>query len=174
MDRRHFVLLAALAATLVCAVALAQGVGRYPFAYVSEPGEMQLTDQEVRNLREFVERGGFVLMDDFDGPAQLGNMLAQVGRAFPDRPFVPLTPEHGTFSVVFPLPDLSGMSPYVPGGQIVYYGLVNDYGEVAIAAGYNNDLANFWDWYGEARYPLKPAADAFRLGINFVVWAMTH
>jgi hypothetical protein len=90
------------------------------------------------------------------------------------RHFVPLTPEHGTFSVVFPLPDPSGMSPYVPGGQIVYYGLFNDHGELAIAAGYNNDLANFWDWYGEARYPLKPAADAFRLGINFVVWAMSH
>lgn len=146
----------------------------YPFAYVSEPGEMALTDQEVDNLREFVERGGFVLMDDFDGPQQLDNMLSQVRRAFPDKRFLPLAPDHRIFSVHFPLEDLEGMSPYVPGGRIVYYGMLNDDGEVAIAAGYNNDLANFWDWYDEARMPLKPAADAFRLGINFVVWALTH
>jgi hypothetical protein len=146
----------------------------YPFAYVSEPGEMALTEQEVENLREFVERGGFVLMDDFDGPQQLDNMLSQVRRAFPDKRFLPLPLDHRIFNVHFPLADLNGMSPYVPGGRIVYYGMLNDDGEVAIAAGYNNDLANFWDWYDEARMPLKPAADAFRLGINFVVWALTH
>jgi hypothetical protein len=146
----------------------------YPFAYVSEPGEMALTEQEVENLREFVERGGFVLMDDFDGPQQLENMLSQVRRAFPDKQFLPLPLDHRIFGVHFPLADLDGMSPYVPGGRIVYYGMLNDAGDVAIAAGYNNDLANFWDWYDEARMPLKPAADAFRLGINFVVWALTH
>lgn len=39
---------------------------------------------------------------------------------------------------------------------------------------YNNDLANFWDWIDQPRYPLKPSVEAFRLGINFVVYAMTH
>ncbi|HEY8520040.1 MAG TPA: DUF4159 domain-containing protein [Gammaproteobacteria bacterium] len=146
----------------------------YPFAYVSEPGEMELTEQEVRNLREFVLRGGFVLMDDFDGLLQLENMREQVRRAFPDRPFLPIPLDHRIYSAHFELPDLERMSPYVPGGQIVYYGLLNDDGEVAIAAGYNNDLANFWDWYDEARMPLEPAADAFRIGINFVIWAFTH
>lgn len=146
----------------------------YPFAYVSEPGEMELTEQEVKNLREFIERGGFILMDDFDGPEQLENMRSHVRRAFPDRPFLPLELEHRVFSASFALADLDGMSPYVPGGRIVYYGMNDERGELAIAAGHNNDLANFWDWYGQARMPLEPAADAFRLGVNFVVWGMTH
>ena len=146
----------------------------YPFAYVSEPGEMELTDQEVQNLRQFVERGGFVLMDDFDGLWQLETMRMQVARAFPDRPFIRLEPDHPLFKTHFDLRDLNGMSPYVPGGNITYYGILNDSGDVAIAAGHNNDLANFWDWYDQARMPLEPAADAFRLGINFVVWSMTH
>jgi hypothetical protein len=146
----------------------------YPFAYVSEPGEMELTDQEVINLREFVERGGFVLMDDFDGADQLLTMRTQVRRAFPDRNFVALSESHRVFTAHFDLDDLDGMSPYVPGGHITYLGMLNDAGDVAIAAGHNNDLANFWDWYDQARYPLKPAADAFRLGINFVVFGFTH
>ncbi len=146
----------------------------YPFAYVSEPGEMELTDQEVVNLRQFIERGGFVLMDDFDGLWQLQTMRSQVARAFPDRPFIRLEPNHPLFKTHFDLYDLNGMSPYVPGGNITYYGILNDAGDVALAAGHNNDLANFWDWYDQARMPLEPAADAFRLGINFVVWSMTH
>lgn len=146
----------------------------YPFAYVSEPGEMELTEQEVSNMREFVQRGGFILMDDFDGPLQLGNMRAQVQRAFPERLFVPIEPEHPLFDVHFSLRNLDRMSPYVPGGSIVYYGIYDDAGRLVVAAGWNNDLANFWDWYDEARMPLEPASDAFRLGINFVIWAMTH
>lgn len=146
----------------------------YPFAYVSEPGEMLLTDEEVVNLREFVNRGGFVLMDDFDGFEQLANMRAQVRRAFPDRDFIPIDLDHPLFRVSYILEDLAGMAEFVPGGQITYLALLNDRGEIAILAGHNNDLANFWEWYDEPSMPLKPAADAFRLGTNAVIYAMTH
>lgn len=146
----------------------------YPFAYVSEPGEMELTEQELSNIREFIDRGGFILMDDFDGSWQLETMRSELLRAFPDRPFTVLTTDHGVFNVLFSLRDLERMAPYVPGGRITYYGMTNDRGELAVAAGHNNDLANFWDWYDEAYAPLEPAADAFRLGINFVVWSLTH
>src|SRR3970040_522106 len=64
-------------------------VFEYPFAYVSEPGEMDLTEQEVRNLREFVDRGGFILVDDFDGDWQFEQFRSQVERAFPDKYFGP-------------------------------------------------------------------------------------
>jgi len=146
----------------------------YPFAYVSEPGEMALTDDEVINLREYIDRGGFILMDDFDGPEQLGNMKSQVKRAFPDRDFLPIPTNHRIFTAHFELDDLEGMSPYVPGGNITYFGIYNDNDEVAIAAGFNNDLANFWDWYDQPRMPLKPATDAFRLGVNTIVYSMMH
>ena len=146
----------------------------YPFAYVSEPGEMELTDQEAVNLREFIDRGGFVLMDDFDGVAQLENMRREVQQVFPERPFFVVTTDHQVFDIHFELADLERMAPYVPGEQIVYFGMLNDRGELAIAAGHNNDLANFWDWYDQAYAPLEPAADAFRLGINMIIWSMTH
>ncbi len=101
----------------------------YPFAYVSEPGEMEMTEAEVANLREYIDRGG---------------------------------------------EDLQSMAPYVQGDDPVYYALVNDVGQIAVMALHNNDLANFWEWYGSPQYPLKPATDAFRMGTNFVVHAMTH
>jgi hypothetical protein len=149
-------------------------VFHYPFAYVSEPGEMELTDQEVENLRQFIGRGGFVLMDDFDGPIQWQQMRSQVLRAFPDRDFIPLDIGHRVFHTHFDLDDFSGMAEHVPGGDITYFGLFDDRGNLAIMAGLNNDLANFWDWYDQPSMPLKPAADAFRLGTNAVIYAMTH
>jgi len=66
------------------------------------------------------------------------------------------------------------MAEFVPGGAITYFGMLNDRGEIAILAGHNNDLANFWEWYDQPGMPIKPAADAFRLGTNAVIYAMTH
>ena len=146
----------------------------YPFAYVSEPGEMELTDQEVINLREYIGRGGFVLMDDFDGPEQWSQMRSQVLRAFPQTDFVPISPTHVVYTVHTPLDNLQAMSEYVPGGSITYYGIYDETGRLAIMAGHNNDLANFWDWYGDGSMPLKPSTDAFRLGTNAVIYSLTH
>ncbi len=146
----------------------------YPFAYISEPGEMALTVNEVDNLREYIRRGGFILMDDFDGGIQIATMKSQVYRAFPDRLFVAIGSDHPFFNVHFQLENLDGMAPYVPGENISYHSIVNDSGDVAIAAGYNNDLANFWEWYYLGDMPLKPATDAFRLGVNAVIYSMTH
>lgn len=146
----------------------------FPFAYVSEPGEMLLTDQEVENLRAFVQRGGFVLMDDFDGPWQWEQMRSQIRRAFPEKDFVPLGIDHPVFQLIYELDDFQGMADHVPGGSITYFGMFDDHGNLAILAGHNNDLANFWEWYDQPSMPLKPAADAFRLGTNAVMHAMTH
>jgi hypothetical protein len=146
----------------------------YPFAYVSEPGEMELTDQEVTNLREFILRGGFILMDDFDGPWQFAQMRSQVKRAFPDNELVRVPIDHEVFRVHTSLENLAAMADFVPGGEIIYYGLFDDSGRLGLLAGHNNDLANFWDWYADGTMPLKPSIDAFRLGTNAVVYSFTH
>jgi hypothetical protein len=146
----------------------------YPFAHVSEPGEMELTEQEVTNLREYTLRGGTIIMDDFDGDWQSGQMESQVRRAFPLRPLVPIDADHILFSAHEQLENLQAMSQYVPGNDIAYYGLFTDEGRLAILVGHNNDLANFWDWYSDGSMPLKPSTDAFRLGTNAVIYSMTH
>lgn len=145
----------------------------YPFAYVSEPGEMEMTEAEVRNMREYLERGGFVLVDDFDGD-HMDNLHEEMSRVFPDRRFERLDVAEPIFDLVFRVDDLRSMAPYVPGEDPVYYGLRNSAGDIVMVACHNNDLANFWEWYGSPSYPLKPATDAFRMSANFVIHAMTH
>jgi hypothetical protein len=146
----------------------------FPFAYVSEPGEMLLSEEEVVYLREYILRGGSIIMDDFDGTWQWDQMESQVRRAFPDRSFTPIAEDHVLFRAHETLENLQAMSASVPGGEITYYGLYTDEGRLAIMAGHNNDLANFWDWYSDGSMPLKPSTDAFRLGTNAVIYSMTH
>jgi hypothetical protein len=148
----------------------------YPFAYISEPGEMELTEAEVENLREYIARGGFILIDDFDNVYydHMAQLREQMLRAFPDHHFERLTIEHPIFDLIFKVRDLRAMEPWGSGNELVYWGFTNSEGEVAIVACLNNDLANFWEWYGNPRYPLQPATEAFRMGTNFLVHAMTH
>ncbi len=146
----------------------------YPFAVVSEPGEMALTDQEVVNLREYIDRGGFVVLDDFDGARDLTVLERDFHRAFPDRDFVRLTIEHPIFHMFYDIDALNVTSPYLVDGEPIFYGLKNSQGDLGVIACYNNDLENFWDYIDEERYPLKPSVEAFRLGINFVLYALTH
>jgi hypothetical protein len=146
----------------------------YPFAYISEPGEMELTPKEADNLREYIGRGGFILVDDFDGAIQFNTMKAEIQRAVPDRVLAPIGLDHGVFRQHFVLTDLEGMAPYVPGGEITYYGLFDSRGRTSLVAGHNNDLANFWEWYEQGQMPLQPSTDAFRLGTNAVLYAFTH
>jgi len=149
-------------------------VFKYPFAVVSEPGEMALTDHEVENLRQFINRGGFVVMDDFDGPKDLATLRRDLHRAFPDRDLVPLTIDHEIFNVFYRIDALNIVSPYLVDGEPIFYALMRDNGTIAVIACYNNDLENFWDYIDRGEYPLKPSVEAFRLGINFLIYAMTH
>jgi hypothetical protein len=146
----------------------------YPFAVVSEPGELALTDHEVENLRQYIDRGGFVLMDDFDGPRDLNTLQRDLHRAFPDRDLIRLTIDHEIFHNFYDIDALNVVSPYLVDGEPVFYALMNDRGKIGVIACYNNDLENFWDYIDRGEYPLKPSIEAFRLGINFVLYSMTH
>jgi hypothetical protein len=87
----------------------------YPFAYVSEPGEMELTEAEVLNLREYIDRGGFILIDDFDHE-HMDNLREEMRRVFPDRVFVRLSVDKPIFDLVYKVEDLECMAPFVQGG----------------------------------------------------------
>jgi hypothetical protein len=134
---------------------------------------MELSEAEVANFRQYVDRGGFVLIDDFDGD-HMDNLREEMARVFPDRAFERLEVDNPIFDLVFRVDDLRSMAPYVPGEDPVYYALRNSLGEIAVVACHNNDLANFWEWYGSPSYPLEPSTDAFRMSANFVIHAMTH
>lgn len=147
---------------------------KYPFSYISEPGTMQLTDREVENLREYLNRGGFVMVDDFDGMPSLDNLERNLKRVFPERDIFPLAIGHPIFSTFYDIPTLDVTPPYEVSGPPLFYGYPDGKGNLAMIICYNNDVGDFWEWIDRPMYPLKPSTEALRLGINFIVYAMTH
>ncbi len=146
----------------------------YPFGYISEPGMMYLSDVEIKNFREFVDRGGFVMLDDFDGPRQFAVMRENIQRVFPDREMVRLPDAHVVLHNYYDIDLKYVESPYEVGGKAVFYGINNASGDLSVIICFNNDIGDFWEWIDRPQYALRPSAEGLKLGINFVIYAMTH
>ena len=147
-----------------------------PIIYVSEPGFWTIRPSEALNLRHYLLKGGFVIFDDFDGDAQWSNMAAQMARALPEYQWFDLAPDHPIFHSFF---DVSGLDVPHPGIQVrpVYRAMFerNDRSRRMIAlANHNNDIAEYWEWSAEGLYNPDPTNNAYRLGVNYIVYQMTH
>jgi hypothetical protein len=147
---------------------------QYPFSYISEAGEMRLTEQEVVNLREYLNRGGFIMVDDFDGADQLENLRRNLLRVFPEREMFPLTIQHSIFNTFYALDPTNLPSPYNFGDNPMFYGYPDGRGNISMIICHDNDIGDFWEWIDQPRFPLEPSSESLRFGINFVVYAMSH
>jgi hypothetical protein len=150
---------------------------RYPFLYISEPGEMGLTDEEVVNMREFILRGGFIMIDDFDEhdwPPSLPNLKQNLKRVFADREMFVLPDDHPLLRIYYDIDNLNVRHPMMPQMKGIFYGFPNEHGDICMIICYNNDVGDYWEWIDQPRYALKPAAESLRLGMNFIMYAMTH
>jgi hypothetical protein len=149
---------------------------KYPFLYVSEPGYMELTDKELTNLREYFNRGGFMILDDFRG-RDLNNLREQMKRVFPNRDMYKLDVSHPVFHTYYDLDSLDMDPPYRDvrfSGRPEFWGLNDQEGRLIMLANQNNDLGEFWEWLDKKEFPFEPAAKSVRLGINYLIYAMTH
>jgi hypothetical protein len=150
---------------------------KYPFSYVSEPGEMELSDDEVENLRQYINRGGFVMVDDFggqgQGPWEFEAFRSNLLRAFPDRDMFVLTDEHLMLNNFYNIDSLQTVHP-MTGVKSVFYGYPDGKGGLSMIICYANDVGDFWEFIDQPYYPVKPSAEALKLGINFVMYAFTH
>jgi len=149
---------------------------KYPFAYVSEPGEMLLSDVEVENLREYIERGGFVMLDDFGGQLdqeEFQRFKPNMDRAFPDREMYELTDRHPLLHNFFDVDGLLMIHP-MSLAKAEFYGFNDSKGRLAMVICFKNDVGDYWELIDSPRYAVKPSAEALKLGINFVMYTMTH
>ena len=146
---------------------------RYPWGLMSEVGEMTLTDKEAANFREYLNRGGFIVVDDFDGP-NLEWFQEQMKKVFPDRQFVPLTVDNPLFHTFYDVKTLEMEPPYPQRGTPKFYGYLDDHGRVAMILNHNNDIGDFWEWVDEPRYDLKASVAGLQLGINYIIYSLTH
>ena len=152
------------------------GIFENPIIYVSEPGFWRITESEAANLRRYLLKGGFIIFDDFEGDAHWRNMTIQMAQALPDHQFLRLDVDHPIFHTFFDIRALDVPHPTVrvePRYMAMFEN--NDPSRRMIAlANWNNDLAEYWEWSAEGLFNPDPTNDAYRLGVNYIVYAMTH
>jgi len=158
----------------------------HPWIYIVEPGSMRLTETEVTHLREFLLRGGTVMFDDFHGPFEWDNLERQMKRVFPDRKIVEVPQNHPVFSVFYKIdsyPQVAGIGSFIAGrtwekGGFVSHlrTILDDAGRPMMFIKWNTDMGDGWEWSNAQEYPgyVKYTALAYRMGINEIIYALTH
>ncbi len=148
----------------------------YPVLYLCEPGYWPPDEEDAENLRRYLERGGFILFDDFRGEREWRHFHEQMKRVFPDNEMVELAPDHPIWSIYYDVDPVAAPS-VVSGGAFTplddrYLGLFDREGRLMALACHNQDIGDGWEW------PERNLGDAstvsFQMGINFVVYALTH
>ncbi|MEK6324138.1 MAG: DUF4159 domain-containing protein [Acidobacteriota bacterium] len=148
---------------------------KYPFAYMCEVGFMQLTDEEIAGMREYLLRGGFLLVDDFRGSSQMRNFEYHVKRAFPEAEYQikPLDLTHPIFNCFFTIKSLDVHPPY-DRYRPEFLGLEDKHGRLMMIINYNNDVSDYWQWSNDPFMPIDDTNSAYKFGVNYVFYALTH
>lgn len=157
---------------------------QYPILYAVEVGYMELSDEDVGRLREYLLRGGFLIVDDFHGPYEWARFEHEIRKVFPDRPILEVDINDPVFHCFYDINE----KMQVPGVQYLYSGsmsekggvtphyrgIYDDKGRLMVMINYNFDLGDAWEHADMPEYPEKWSSQAYRLGINYIIYSMTH
>lgn len=160
-------------------------IRRFPFVYMLEVGAMDLSDAEVKGLRDYLEAGGFLVVDDFWGSRALQNLAYQLSRVLPGRRIEELSLDHPVFNMVYDIEELrqvpnvgvgrrGGPTAECWGCDPRVFGIFDDYGRLMVVINWNTDLGDAWEWAEDPWYPLRFSTFAYEMGVNMVVYGMSH
>jgi hypothetical protein len=155
---------------------------RYPVAYMTEAGYWEETDKEAVALRSYLLKGGFVILDDTrDGfsPGNNGwaNIEGNFKRVFPKLRFIDLTPAHPIFHSFFDIASFDVVQNFYDRGRPVFRALFegNDPSKrMLVLVNFNTDVSNYWEFSPMGFKPVLETNHAYELGVNYLIYALTH
>ena len=159
-------------------------VNNWPTLYAVEVGHWLLPDDQAHQLREFLLRGGFLMVDDFHGTEEWNVFTNSMRKVFPDRAIVELSNSDPIFHTVYNLDERfqvpgaqyfdTGRTYEKDGYQPRWRAIYDDKGRVMVAICHNMDLGDAWEWSDDARYSEKWATLAYRIAVNYFIYVLTH
>jgi Domain of unknown function (DUF4159) len=159
-------------------------LSRYPVAYIIEVGWWTLTDREAAALRAYILKGGFVIVDDFKEPGWRGipgggwePFADNMRRVLPEARFVEMDASHPVFHAFFEINALDNFPQAYNSGQPIFRGVFEDNDptkRLQMIVNYNTDISQFWEWSGRGFRPFDQTNEAYKLGINYLIYGLTH
>ncbi|HWF06966.1 MAG TPA: DUF4159 domain-containing protein [Bryobacteraceae bacterium] len=164
-----------------------------PWIYATQTGYWALSNAETARLREYLLRGGFLVTDDFWGPdpEQWEVFTQTMQRVLPNKPISDIAEHDSVMHVLYDIQekDLSFIPGTRhlrrgPGGSVVvqqpfgtkpaWRGMYDDKNRMVVAVNYNTDIGDAWEYADAPEYPEHMTELAYRYGINYLIYAMTH
>jgi hypothetical protein len=158
---------------------------RYPFLYTSEPEQMVLTDDDAAILREYLDRGGFWILDDFWGSFEWQAMERQLRKILPMAEIKDIPRDHTIFHQFYDIEKIIQVPSlaYAYNGGITWEqdgfvpeckGVWDDRGRLMIVINHNTDLGDAYEHADNPLYPHYFSGYAYRVAINFILYSLTH
>jgi Domain of unknown function (DUF4159) len=170
---------------------------RYPIAYVIEPDWWSMTESEAVAMRTYMQKGGFIIVDDFKpmrrrfpGWSSYDDRLGvtygsgwsvletYMKRVFPEARFYDLDATHPIFHSFFEIDDLDVVPQiFSIGGRPVFRGLFEDNDpskRLQMVVNYNTDVSQFWEWSSFGLRPVSETNEAYKIGVNYVIYGLSH
>lgn len=149
----------------------------YPVAYMAEPGFWTLTEQEATSFRSYLQKGGFVIFDDFRG-YDWQNLQAQMQRVLPEWHWVRVdTGQEPIWHSFFEIPNPLILEPPYGGLPPSYWGIYEDNDpkkRLVALANVNNDISEYWEWSDTGYAPVDISNEAYKYGVNYLIYGLTH
>jgi hypothetical protein len=149
-------------------------LGLHPIVYMSEPGFWTMNEAEKNGLRTHLQKGGFIIFDDFRGARDWTNLEARMAEVLPDARWVTLDAAHPVFHSFFDIDTLITEGYY---GEAQFLGIFEDNDprkRLLAVANYNHDLGELWEFSDTGWVPVDVSNEAYKYGVNYVIYAMTH
>jgi hypothetical protein len=162
-----------------------------PWIYGTQTGNMALTGSEIEKLREYLERGGFLVVDDMWGPYELDNFRQTMERVLPGRPIADILESDSVMHVLYDIKDkdrtfipgsrhlrrgpgggVQVMQP--PGTEPAWRSITDEKDRMVVAINFNTDVGDAWEFADVPYYPEAMTTLAYRYGINYIIYSMTH
>jgi hypothetical protein len=155
---------------------------KYPIAYIIEVSWWTLTDSEAAGLRSYLQKGGFLIVDDFKRPGDFGSpgwdpFEANMRRVLPGVRFYDMEASHPLFHAFFEIGDLDIVPQAYNAGKPIFRGVYEDNDpakRLQIIVNYNTDVSQFWEWSGTGLRPIDQTNEAYKLGVNYLIYGLTH
>jgi hypothetical protein len=156
----------------------------WPFLYAVEVGMWDLDDEQAGQLRTFLDRGGFLMVDDFHGDAEWDNFEFVLDKVLPGHEVIDLDARDQVFHTVADVKELlqipsaqymqSGVT-YEKGGVIPRFRAIKDArGRIRIVICHNMDLGDAIEHSDNPAYPERFSQVGYRVMTNYVVYALSH
>jgi hypothetical protein len=148
---------------------------KYPVAYMCEPGYWNPNEAEIKGLRTYLMKGGFLIFDDFRG-RDWDNFESQMRVVLPTARLIPVPESHPIYDSFYRINPRAVLPPYGNAAP-EFYGIFENNdptGRLMVMVNYNNDISEYWEWSDQGLFPIGPSNEAYKLGVNYVIYALTH